>query len=210
MQREHATDVQADEVEEQLRWVMESALDAFVETDSKGVITGWNAQAEKILGWSRAEITGRHCELIFPSNSGSLARLLDFTQDKQSMETIALHRDGRELPVRIATSTIGRGDARHLVAFVRDMNLERAEAKFRQSEERNRAVLDNIEDAYFEVDLRGIYVFANEAYCRLYSRPREQVIGSSYKQFQDPERAGLLRDIYNQIYRTGQPVKSFE
>jgi two-component system sensor histidine kinase/response regulator len=198
------------EVEDQLRGVMESALDAFVETDSKGVITGWNAQAEKILGWSRAEVTGRHCELIFPPNSGSLARLLDFTNGNQNMETIALHRDGRELPVRIGTSSIGRGDARHLVAFVRDMHRERTEEEFRHSEERNRNVLDNIEEAYCEVDLRGTYVFANEAYCRMYSRARNEVVGASYKHFQNPERTSPLRDIYNQIYRTGQPVKSFE
>jgi two-component system sensor histidine kinase/response regulator len=106
---------------------------------------------------------------------------------------------------------ISNGNEDQLSAFARDLtNLERAQAEIRQSEECNRDLLDNIEDAYCEVDLRGDYLFANAAYCRLYGRTREEVIGASYKQFNDAERSAPLRLIYNQVYRTGQPVKSFE
>ncbi len=197
-------------VEDQLRGLGESALGACAEVDAKGAITHWNPQAESSLGWSRDEVIGRHCELVFPSNAGSLAHLLDFAQGAHTVETIARHRDGRELPVRIAASTVRQGQARRLVAFLSDpKNLERA-AELRQSEEHNQDVLDNIEDAYCEVDLRGDYLFANAAYCRMYGRTRQEVIGASYKQFNDPERTGSLRVIYNQVFRTGQPVKSFE
>src|SRR5271154_4207589 len=116
MQSKHASDVPAEREssgqsidlpaipansvssENQVRGIGESALDACVEVDSSGAITHWNTQAENTLGWSSLEVLGRHCGMIFPSNSASLARLLDFTQGNQSMQTIALHRDGRELP----------------------------------------------------------------------------------------------------------------
>ncbi len=48
------------------RQVLASAVDyAIVTTDLDGRVTGWNAGAEMILGWSEAEARGRHADLFF-------------------------------------------------------------------------------------------------------------------------------------------------
>jgi len=39
--------------------IIDTALDAFVQMDEAGNITEWNAQAEAMFGWSRAEVIGR-------------------------------------------------------------------------------------------------------------------------------------------------------
>ncbi len=49
--------------------------------------------------------------------------------------------------------------------------------QLRESEERSRSILDHLEDAYSEVDLRGTYTFVNDAYCRLFNRTRDEVVG---------------------------------
>jgi PAS domain-containing protein len=45
--------------EEQMRLIVETALDAVISIDRNGAITGWNTQAEKIFGWTRDEALGR-------------------------------------------------------------------------------------------------------------------------------------------------------
>ena len=41
------------EREQRIRSILETALDAVVTMNPAGEITGWNAEAEKIFGWSR-------------------------------------------------------------------------------------------------------------------------------------------------------------
>ncbi|WP_412759766.1 GAF domain-containing protein [Methylorubrum subtropicum] len=48
------------------RQVLASAVDyAIVTTDLDGDVTGWNAGAETILGWTETEALGRHADLFF-------------------------------------------------------------------------------------------------------------------------------------------------
>jgi two-component system, sensor histidine kinase and response regulator len=45
--------------EQRHRQIVETALDSFIGTDSNGIITDWNAQAEATFGWSRSEAIGQ-------------------------------------------------------------------------------------------------------------------------------------------------------
>jgi len=46
--------------------------------------------------------------------------------------------------------------------------LVRAEDALRESEEKYRTILENIEDGYYEVDVAGNLTFFNDSLCRLY------------------------------------------
>jgi PAS domain S-box/PAS domain S-box/diguanylate cyclase (GGDEF) domain len=89
---------------------------------------------------------------------------------------------------------------------VLDDRRKQAEMSLRDSEEKARAILENIEDGYYEVDLTGKYLFCNEAYSKLQGLPKEELLEKSYK--------GIVRDsqktyqIFNTVYRTGIPSKS--
>ena len=47
-----------DEAAAHLRAITDTALDAFIEQDENGLITDWNAAAERLFGWPRAEAIG--------------------------------------------------------------------------------------------------------------------------------------------------------
>ena len=99
-----------------------------------------------------------------------------------------------------------------MIAVVRAIAAEAkadAEAAFRQSE-RFRAILDQIEDGCCVVDLRGNYLFVNDTFCRLYGFEKHEILGSNFKESSGPERAGKIREMYVQVYTTGQPIKAFE
>src|SRR5258708_22340084 len=84
------------------------------------------------------------------------------------------------------------------------------EAALQASEERYHTILDNIQDGYCEVDVRGKFLVVNQAYCRMFQRTREEVLGSSYKQFFDAERSARYREVFERVYQTGDPAQALE
>lgn len=134
--------------EHRLRLVIETAYDAFVAMDAKGMIIGWNEQAERTFGWSRAEVMGKSlAERIIPERSREahergLQRFLETGEGQvigRRMELSAIHRDGREFPIEITISSVRWGETYLFNAFLRDIT-ERQEIA-RQHEEMNRQLV---------------------------------------------------------------------
>jgi two-component system sensor histidine kinase UhpB len=80
----------------------------------------------------------------------------------------------------------------------------------RESEERYRAIIENMEDGYHEVDIKGNFTFFNESMCKIMGYEREELLGMNNRQYADEENTRKVYQIYNRVYRTGEPVKNFE
>ncbi len=89
-------------------------------------------------------------------------------------------------------------------------DLRRAGEELRESEEKYRNILENIEDGYFEVDLAGNFTFFNSSHCRIFGYPREEIQGVNYRVFIDAENAKKVFRTFNKVYVTGIPTKGFE
>ena len=83
----------------------------------------------------------------------------------------------------------------------------RAEEALRESEEKYRTILENIEDGYYEVDLAGNLTFFNDSICRIWGYPKEELMGMNDRQYTDRENAKKLFQAFNKVYRTGEPGK---
>ncbi len=83
------------------------------------------------------------------------------------------------------------------------------EDALRQSEEKYRIILQSIEDGYYEVDLAGNLTFFNDAMCRILGYPRNELMGLNNRAFMSEETAKQVYEAFNQLYRTGQPAKTF-
>jgi len=83
----------------------------------------------------------------------------------------------------------------------------RMEEKLSRSEEKYRTILENIEEAYFEVDLAGNFTFFNDALCKLAGLPRNKLLGMSNLRYANPKTAQKMYKTFNEVYRTGKPAK---
>jgi len=110
--------------------IIETALDAFIEIDSDGLITDWNAQAETTFGWSRSEAIGQTLsQMIIPhryreAHTQGLRLFLATGEGpvlNKRIEIAALHRDGTEFPIELAIAAIRWGERRLFSAFARDV-----------------------------------------------------------------------------------------
>jgi diguanylate cyclase (GGDEF)-like protein/PAS domain S-box-containing protein len=85
-----------------------------------------------------------------------------------------------------------------------------AEEALRKSEERYQSILETIEDGYYESDLAGNVTFFNDAGIKMIGYSREEFIGMNFRQFTDDEYKKALFNIFNNIFKTGKPIKGTE
>ena len=87
---------------------------------------------------------------------------------------------------------------------------KRAEEALRESEEKYRAIIENMQEGYHEVDIKGNFTFFNESMRKIIGYEREELLGMNNRQYSDEENARKVYQVYNRVYRTGEPVKNFE
>jgi PAS domain S-box-containing protein len=124
------------ESEQRIRSIIETASDAFIAIDSDGRIEEWNAQAERMFGWSREEVLGEClADLVVPeqhreAHKTGLARYLVDGHGpviNRRIEITALDRNGREFPIELTIWPTGHDERISFNAFVQDIT-ERKEA----------------------------------------------------------------------------------
>ena len=80
----------------------------------------------------------------------------------------------------------------------------------REDEEKYLAILEDMQEGYFEVDLAGNYTFSNNALCRIHGYPKEELIGMNNRQYSEPEVAQKVYNAFNEVYKTGRPLKEID
>jgi PAS domain S-box-containing protein len=66
-----------------------------------------------------------------------------------------------------------------------------------------------MEEPYYEIDLAGNYTFFNDALCKKLGYSRDEIKGITYKDYTAPDDIKQVFQHYNQVYRTGVPIKWF-
>lgn len=94
---------------------MDAALCAF---DADGVVTHWNREAERILGWTAAEAVGRHGFTgwaVRPADAGDVEERLLSAMDapgRQVHEFALVTKDGGRVLVRMQSASVRGGDGK--------------------------------------------------------------------------------------------------
>jgi PAS domain S-box-containing protein len=141
---------------------------AIIRTDDKGLIAGWNAGAERILGYKRDEIIGRPRRMLYRDNEGwagvSTQQLNAAASGSLDLEDWRVRKDGSEVWVRTSISAVRiAGSVKGFVEVIRTP--ERPEpqtAALKQSVESMQAELhkrdrteDSLRSAVEELRLTG-------------------------------------------------------
>jgi PAS domain S-box-containing protein len=84
---------------------------------------------------------------------------------------------------------------------------KQAEKALKGSDEKYQAILETIEEGYFEVDLAGNLTFLNDSLCKILGYPRHKLLDMNNRHYTAPETAKKMYHDFNQIYRTGKSSK---
>ncbi|HEY0826748.1 MAG TPA: ATP-binding protein [Bacilli bacterium] len=124
------TSVNLEDMKNRFQTLKDTALDAVIVMNSKGVIVEWNGRAEDHFGWREEEAIGRDLsELIIPQSfrekhKEGFRRFLETGESRilnKRIELNAIHREGNEFPVELTVSAIKLADTYLFSAFVRDI-----------------------------------------------------------------------------------------
>ncbi|GAG04132.1 unnamed protein product, partial [marine sediment metagenome] len=128
-------------------------------------------------------------------------------------ENPLLTKDGEERLIAFHNTVI-RDQADQIVGtlFSAEDITERRQAQeaLKESEEKYRTILENIEDGYYEVDIAGNLTFFNDSLCKITGSSKDELMGMNNREYMDEENAKKVYQIFNKIYNTGKPTKGFE
>ncbi|WP_457421780.1 PAS domain S-box protein [Roseateles sp. P5_E7] len=153
---------QAEAEVRRLAAVVESSADAIIVKSNDGLITNWNASAERMFGYSAAEAVGQSVLMLVPPEREAEEQriLVELAQGRQvpPFRTVRLTKDGRRIdisaqvsPLRDATGQVIGG-----VKSARDLTHQRQiEVALRQSEARLRFALESASLGDWELELDG-------------------------------------------------------
>jgi PAS domain S-box-containing protein len=91
----------------------------------------------------------------------------------------------------------------------RTLELQRANEKLSQSEDRLHSILDNIPSAVYMKDLEGRYVFVNRQF-RKFFREESEILGKTDRELFAPDAAVIYRRNDQLVINTGVPVETEE
>ena len=77
-----------------------------------------------------------------------------------------------------------------------------------QSEEKYRTILNSIQEGYFEFDLAGKITFINDTLWKRLGYSKEELLGHTNKVFTDEATRKESFRAFNELYKTGVPVKA--
>ncbi len=87
---------------------------------------------------------------------------------------------------------------------------ENAPARSVIREERYRAILNGIDEGYYEVDLEGCFTFCNTAMCRMLGYSLSEMPGMHYRAYMDGEGAKRVFQVFNRVFRTGETERAVD
>ena len=201
--------------EEKYRTIIENIQDGYFELDLSGSLTFFNESICKIHGYPREELMGmNHRQFADKENSNkafdAFSKIYKTGISSSIFDYEIIRKDGTKRQVEVSAS-LKKDSSGNPIGFsgtTRDVTERKImEETIRQSEERYRTILDETEDAYFEVDLAGNITFLNDAICRLLRYSKEELLGKSFRVHVDNEDLHIVYDAFAIIYNTGKPVR---
>jgi PAS domain S-box-containing protein len=118
-----------------------------------------------------------------------------------------LHKVGHDHPFRQIVDAVSliKMDVDHLLT-----EKESSEKALRESNERYKSILDNIEEGYYEVDISGRFTFFNTSMSAILGYSEEEMIGMDYRHFSSPNDVNKIFNTFNHVFKTGQPAKALD
>lgn len=129
------------EREAHLQSILDTVPDAMIVIDDRGRMQSFSAAAERLFGWSSAEMAGENINRLMPSpyaeqHDGYLTRYLT-TGERRIIGigrvVVGQRRDGSTFPMELAVGEMKVADRRFFTGFIRDLT-ERQQTEARLQE----------------------------------------------------------------------------
>ncbi len=180
--------------------IVDSSEDAIVSKNLDGVITSWNAGAERLFGYSAEEAVGEPISMIIPlDRRGEETRILARLSQGERIDhfdTVRVRKDGTKLEISLTISPVRDAAGKIIGAskIARDIGArKRAERELHESEQRFRTLADALDT---QVQFRTQELRRRNAEILQQSEQLRDLSGRLMAT-QDEERRRIARDLHD-------------
>lgn len=192
--------------------IIQSSDVAIYSKDRNGIITSWNAAAERLYGYAAEEAIGQPISMLIPDDRrGEEVDILTSILRGEKIDHFQTQRrakDGRFIEVSVTISPIHNpaGDIVEASVVARDIS-ERTRAA--EESDRLAAIVRSSNDAIYSKDSNAVITSWNPAAERLYGYAPYEAIGQPVVMLVIPERRGEEIEILQRVFR-GERVEHYE
>lgn len=165
--------------------------------DVDGNVTIWNKGAERLKGWSEAEIVGRNSALFYPADAVEAGKpALDLARaaaaDRIEEEDWRVRKDGSEFLASVTMTALRDPDGtlRGFAKIISDITERRAAEEAVLSRESHlRSILSTVPDAMVVIDDHGAIISFSAAAERLFGYSEAELLGANVSRLMpNPDR----------------------
>ncbi len=196
-------------VNERLRAIFDSAMDAIILMDQEGLVVLWNQAAENMFGYSAFEAVGKDCHSMIMPETYREVFVQAFDEFRRTgtgaaigriLELEAKHKSGSLVPVELSISAVRLGGHPHAVEIVRDITeRQRSDQLFQQTVFRYAAMLDTVPAMVYLKDIDHRYVAVNKAFRDIVGKTSREIIGKTVYDI-------LQRDVADEYHKADKAV----
>ena len=210
--------------EQRLHSVLDAAHEGIVLQARDGTVLTFNKAAGAVFGVAESDVVGesalgRDWETIHEDGSPWLP------DDHPTMRAMQTGRPALGLPIGVvrdgetrwvlsnAYPIIPEGETEPVaavVSFADQTERLKAERELRESEERNRLLLQNVNDAVFVHELKGAgpgrFIEVNDRACESLGYSRDELLAMDVSAIDTPEQQDLTPAIIAEVLKTGRSV----
>ncbi|PWB72258.1 MAG: hypothetical protein C3F07_12320 [Anaerolineales bacterium] len=203
------------EQKELLDSLLQQSPIAMVINDMEKRITVVNPAFEKLFGYSQEEVIGKNLDELLgiggnPMVANDLSTLV--MKRREHRESRRRRKDGTPVDVEIFTAPFYVGGEQFgYLAFYNDIS-ERlaAEADLEKSQSSYYAMVETLQDGYFEVLRTGFFTYVNQALCDKNGFSREELIGRHFRIVASRKSIRETVHRFEKMFETGEPIPQFD
>jgi PAS domain S-box-containing protein len=192
--------------------IVESSDEAIISMNLEGIITTWNGAAQRVFGYTAAEIAGQPILRLIPEelHAGEIEILAKIRAGKRidHYETVRVRKNGERFAISVTISPLKNDEGQVIGAseIVRDISDRK---RTDDSHFRLAAIVDSADDAIISKDLNGIIKTWNQGACRMFGYISEEMVGQPMLRLIPEELHYEEEEILRKL-RAGERIDHYE
>jgi two-component system cell cycle sensor histidine kinase/response regulator CckA len=164
-------------------------------------------KAEEALQSVRLELEERLEERTVELSNANAQLIQEISERKKAED--GLQRVREDLEERLEERTADLSNVNELLKKEISERKQAEEAQ-KDGDKKILAILETIEDGYYETDIAGNLTSFSDSFCKILGFPRDELVGMNNREFMDEENARKIYQTFNKVYTSGEPAKAFD
>ena len=174
------------ESEHRFESLVDSATDAIVVANGRGIIVSWNRAAARLFGFSVDEIIGQPLTVLMPEryregHTRGLARIEATGKGRLIGSVVELHglrKDGEEFPIELSLATWKTAKGSYYSGIIRDISERKKAAQtLEKLQHQHTLILTQAGEGIYGLDEEGNTTFVNWSATNMLGYSAEELLG---------------------------------